>query len=117
MTQTFLSASAMVAPTLSSGAIATTDAANYKFDWSARAVLVSNRTGSDILARANTGADAATPSTEASATTYETIIATGATVDLCRDGLRLIKDVSLYFVAAAPTDAQVEVWALPANAT
>lgn len=97
----------LIAATLSSGAVASGDAANYTFANSVRMCLVSNNSAATrFLVRGNV--DAA----EAAVANYEEVIAPGQTIDLCRDGRRTIDDVSVFFDGAVAAD-EVQVFGLP----
>jgi hypothetical protein len=106
----FLSDRKLVVATLASGAEATSDAANYTFDPSVRMCLVSNKgTTIKFLVRANTNATAGV--NEATVAIYEEVVGPGETVDICRGGARIVRNLSVFFDGTFVADT-VEVWGL-----
>ncbi len=86
-----------VIPPLVSGAMADGDAANFYFDGPVHICIASNiHATTDFRILVNTNPTAAPSVGEASLTAFEERIAPGQSLDLCRDGMRSIRNLSVY---------------------
>lgn len=108
-----LSSKPLINAPLTTGTENQNDAGNYVFSPAVVRCWVTNKTANKYNYRANTGADAATAATEASATVFDGYIRATETQEISWDGVREIRDVSIFYpTSEAPGSDNIRVMGL-----